>query len=206
MLGWSAPCEGDSVNQALRSAMLAAGLEHLDLASHLSVDPKTVDRWLAGRLPHPRNRAAIAKLVRRAEVELWPSTSATGRHGRRGGEVRAVYPHRWAVPREVWFSLFERARREISILVYSGLFLAEDAGLVRLLGERAETGVSVRILLGDPESSEVLQRGDDEGIGESMGARIRNALKLLRPLVGVEGAQLRLHGTALYNSIYRADD
>ena len=92
MLCWSAPCEGDSVNQALRSAMLAAGLEHLDLSAQLSVDPKTVERWLSGRLPHPRNRAAIAKLVGRTADELWPSTSDTNRRGRLGGEVRAIYP------------------------------------------------------------------------------------------------------------------
>jgi len=106
----------------------------------------------------------------------------------------------------VWLRHFEQARREISILVYSGLFLAEDAGMVRLLGDKAQSGVSVRILLGDPASAEVIQRGKDEGIGESMAARIRNALTLLRPLVGVEGLHIRLHGTALYNSIYRSDD
>ncbi|WP_349261970.1 helix-turn-helix transcriptional regulator [Actinocrinis sp.] len=61
------------MNQALRSAMMAAGLQQLDLASRLEVDPKTVERWLDGRVPHPSNRAAIAKLLNRPEDELWPS-------------------------------------------------------------------------------------------------------------------------------------
>lgn len=49
--------------------------------------------------------------------------------------------------------------------------------------------------------------GADEGIGaEVMAARVRNALALYRPLLDVQGVELRLHRTVLYNSIYRADD
>lgn len=39
-----------------------------------------------------------------------------------------------------------------------------------------------------------------------MAARIRNAHALLRPLQDLAGAEIRAHGTVLYNSIYRADD
>jgi transcriptional regulator with XRE-family HTH domain len=193
------------VNQALRSAMMAAGLQQLDLASRLEVDPKTVDRWLAGRLPHPSNRAAVAKLLSRGEDELWPQGDAD-RRMRRRDEVRSVYPHRWAVPREVWLQHFRSAQSEISILVYSGLFLAEDAGIVKLLGDKAQSGVIVRILLGDPDSTGVGQRGTDEGIGDSVASRIRNALALLRALTDVEGVHVRLHDSVLYNSLFRSDD
>lgn len=128
------------------------------------------------------------------------------RRNRREDEVKTMYPHRWAVPREIWVQHFGRAESVISILVYSGLFLAEDAGIVRLVADKAVSGVTVRILLGDPDSAEVGQRGNDEGIGDSMASRIRNALTLLRPLAGVEGVQLRLHRAVLYNSLYRSDD
>lgn len=185
---------------------MAAGLQQLDLASRLAVDPKTVERWLAGRVPHPGNRAAIAKLLNRTEEELWQLSGAPGRLNRRGDEVRTVYPHRWAVPREVWVRHFERAEREISVLVYSGLFLAEDAGIVGLLGKKAASGVVVRILLGDPDSAEVDQRGNDEGVGDSMANRIRNVLALLRPLANLDGVQIRLHHVVLYNSLYCSDD
>ena len=206
MLDFLGRDEEVGVNQALRSAMMAAGLQQLDLASRLAVDPKTVERWLAVRLPHPSNRSAIANLLNRTEDELWPPSGVAGRLNRRGDEVRTVYPHRWAVPREVWVRHFERAEKEISVLVYSGLFLAEDAGVVRLLGEKAVSGVVVRILLGDPDSAEVVQRGNDEGVGDSMANRIRNVLALLRPLADIEGVQLRLHHAVLYNSLYRSDD
>jgi hypothetical protein len=92
------------------------------------------------------------------------------------------------------------------VLVYSGLFLSEDAGVQRILKAKASGGVRVRILLGDPDSQVVRDRGDDEGMGDAMGVEIRNALALYRPLRGVPGAEFRFHRTVLYNWIYRADD
>jgi hypothetical protein len=172
------------------------------------VDPKTVERWLAGRTPHPRSRLAIAKLLGRPESELWPhaATNTDGPTSRFGPEIRAVYPHRYAVPRQVWYDLFAGAEREIDILVYSGLFLFEDTGIVQLLAEKAQAGVRIRLLLGDPDSPAVAQRGQDEGIGDSVAARIRNALALLHKLANTDGVELCLHRTTLYVSIFRADD
>jgi hypothetical protein len=51
------------------------------------------------------------------------------------------------------------------------------------------------------------QRGEEEGIGAvAIGAKIRNVLALFRPLARDGLAEVRLHGTVLYNSIYQADD
>jgi hypothetical protein len=121
-------------------------------------------------------------------------------------EVVAVYPHRSEVPRDVWGHLFSQAEREIGVLVYAGLFLSEDAGIQKILKDKAAAGARVRILLGDPDSQVVADRGDAEGIGGTVPAKIRNALALYRPLRQVEGVEFRLHRTVLYNSIYRADD
>lgn len=208
MLKSSATSSGELVNETLRSALAQKGIDQLGLASALQVDPKTVERWLAGRTPHPRSRLAIAKLLGRTEAELWPTaaTNSAGRTSRFGPEIRAVYPHRYAVPRQVWYDLFASAEHEIDILVYSGLFLFEDTGIVQLLTEKAEGGVRIRLLLGDPDCTEVAQRGEDEGVGDTVAARIRNALALLRPLSAVKGAGLRLHRTVLYTSTFRADD
>ena len=102
--------------------------------------------------------------------------------------------------------LFGSAEREIAILAYSALFLAEDAGILRILADKGRAGVSVRIALGDPDGPHVAERGEEEGIGDAMAAKIRNALTLYRPLRAVENIEIRLHRTVLYNSIYRADD
>lgn len=64
----------------------------------------------------------------------------------------------------------------------------------------------MRILLGDPDSESVAQRGTDEGIDDTMAAKIRNAVVMYQPLRDVDGIEFRLHRTVLYNSIYRADD
>ena len=194
------------MNDALRRALMSAGLDHADVAARLGVDPKTVEQWCAGRLPYSRNRAALADLVDRDERELWPATQHTRPRVSAGGEILTIYPHRWAVPRETWLRHFTRAEREIGILAYSALFLIEDPGITAALATRADAGVKIRLLLGHPDSPEVAARGADEGIGDAMAARIRNALALLRPLVTLPGVELRLHRTALYNSIYRADD
>jgi transcriptional regulator with XRE-family HTH domain len=193
------------VNEALRTALAANGIDRLDVAAKLQVDPKTVERWLSGRLPHPSSRAALARLLDVDENELWPSTDEPQAR-RFGPEIRAVYPHRWAVPRNVWQKLFASAKHEIDILVYSGLFLFEDTGMLQLLATKADAGVHIRILLGDPDSPEVAQRGQDEGIGDSAAARIRNVQALTKPLLAHNGLELRLHQTTLYTSIFRADD
>lgn len=93
------------------------------------------------------------------------------------------------VPRDAWERLFAAARREIGILVYSGLFLAEDAGVQKIIADKAKAGVRIRVLLGDPDSSQVAERGADEGTDDAMAAKIRNALVLYRQLRAAEGAE-----------------
>lgn len=190
------------MNQALRRALADAELTEVDVAVACEVDPKTVRAWVSGRLPYPRNRRKIARLTGRDEADLWPETDTV--HA--SGDIRLAYPHRWAVPRDEWISLFSSASREIGILVYAGLFLAEDEGIRSVLAGKARAGVRVRILLGDPASRSVVQRGADEGIDDAMAAKIRNALAHYRMLDELENVQIRLHETVLYASMYRADD
>ena len=64
----------------------------------------------------------------------------------------------------------------------------------------------MRILLGDPESPLVLERGQSEGIGDTMPAKVRSAIAMFRPLQSVPNVEIRLHATILYNSIFRGDD
>lgn len=192
------------MNENLRHALIRARLQAVDVAAALDVDPKTVDRWISGRIPYPRHRWAVADLLGTTEADLWPELDQ--RRRTTGCDLVAMYPHRWAVPHAIWRRLFQAAEHEIGILAYSGLFLAEDTGILRVLADRAGAGVRVRILLGDPDGPNVAGRGAEEGIGgDVMAARIRNALTLYRPLRAVEGVDLRLHRSPLYASIYRAD-
>lgn len=189
----------------LRRALAESRLREADVAEALGVDPKTVQRWLAGRLPQPRHRWGLADLVARHEHDLWPHL-AGGLAPAINREILATYTHRGAVPRELWRQLFAGGQSEIGILVYAGLFLAEDIDLVRILRGKAENGVTIRILLGDPDSDQVALRGAEEGIAEAMAAKIRNVIVLYRLLLDVPTVEIRLHTTVLYNSLYRADD
>ena len=192
----------DVTNRALRRALADARLREEDVAQQLGVSPKTVQRWVAGRTPHAGLRWRLAELLGLPEHELWshlPGDQAIT------PDILASYPHRVAVPRDLWRRLFEAAEREIAVLAYSALFLAEDVDLLRVLGQRARDGVIVRLALGDPDSLHVEHRGREEGIDSAMAAKIRNALVLFRPVLDAPNVEIRLHDTVLYNSIFRAD-
>ncbi|MFD9950426.1 XRE family transcriptional regulator [Nonomuraea sp. NPDC059023] len=178
-----------------------------DLAEAIQVDPKTVERWVTkDREPYRKHRYAAASYLGADESYLWPKALTREQVASASeSEIITVYPHRWAVPRDAWGHLFEKASQEIGILVFSGTFIHDDKGLMRLLGERARAGVRVRILLGEPESAEVAQRGIDENIGDAMRDRCKQAITYFRTLVP-DGAEIRLHRTVLYNSIFRGDD
>ena len=60
----------------LTRALRAAGLDVVDVAAQLDVDPKTVNRWMTGRLPYPRHRAALVRLTGWAAPDLWPGIDA----------------------------------------------------------------------------------------------------------------------------------
>ncbi|WP_308121164.1 XRE family transcriptional regulator [Paractinoplanes bogorensis] len=189
----------------LTRAMRSAGINEIDVAARLGVDPKTVRRWMTGRKPYPRHRDALSSLTGWSSYDLWPDLPQAAVHDSHADEVVTVYPHRSAVPVDTWTRLFGSAREEISVLAYSALFLADDVAASAQLRYKAEAGVRVRIALGKPGGTHVLDRGAEERIGDGMGARIRTALVGFRPVVDA-GAELRLHDTVLYNSIYRADN
>jgi transcriptional regulator with XRE-family HTH domain len=195
-------------NERLRALLLERGVTLDKLADVAEVDAKTVERWVTrGRLPYRRHRFTVAAFFGVDEAYIWPG--ALGRDQVAAvseSEIVAVYPHRSEVPRDVWGHVFSQAEQEIDVLVYSGLFLSGDPGVQKIFKDRASAGVRVRIVLGDPDSPVVAQRGEDEGVGDAQAAKIRNALALYRPLRGVDGVEFRFHRTVLYNSIYRADD
>ncbi|GLZ07969.1 transcriptional regulator [Actinomadura sp. NBRC 104412] len=195
-------------NERLRAALLQRGMTIAALAEEIDVDPKTVERWITkDRTPYRRHRYAVASRLGLDESYLWPEALTKEQVTQvSDSEIITVYPHRWAAPRDAWGRLFTDAQHQIGILVYSGMFLAEDTGVQRTLADKAKAGVRVRVLLGDPDAPQVAERGADEGIGEAMAAKIRNVLVIYKPLSKLDNVEIRLHGTVLYNSIFFADD
>ena len=189
------------MNETLCRALLQARLTEEDVATRLQVDPKTVRRWLEGRMPYLRHRWALAALLGADEAGLWPQLRDPWS---RTVEVQAVYPRRDAVPREVWLRHFGSAQREIAILNGSALFLAKDQRVLGALADRASAGVQVRICLTDPDAHGVVP-GDRLKRGDEPPAHVRRALDLYEPLRANGNVELRLHGNVLYHSIYVAD-
>src|SRR3954470_3239393 len=110
-------------NERLRRAIQQAGLRLEDVAEHVEIDVKTAERWITkGRLPHARNRARTAQLLRVDELELWPELTDE-RRGGSDSELVRLYPHRGSVPHERWYELLEATRERLDLLVYAGLFL-----------------------------------------------------------------------------------
>ncbi|MCP3766409.1 XRE family transcriptional regulator [Streptomyces sp. MAR25Y5] len=195
-------------NERLRSALLARGMTVQGLAEAIEVNPKTVERWITqGKVPYRRHQYATAAALKVDVTSLWDDDrtvdSATDLAK---AEIGTVYPHRHTVPSGLWREIFGRAQKTLDVLVYSGLFLSEDPLFHDLLKAKTAAGVRVRILLGDPDSAAVQQRGIDEG-HQIMDGKIRNALVLYRPLIeSHQDIGFRLHDSTLYNSIYRSDD
>lgn len=73
-------------------------------------------------------------------------------------------------------------------------------------GRRCRGGAEVQLCFGAPDSDAVATRDREEELGGTLAHKIRSALTYYRPLVGVEGCELRLHSTTLYASLFRYDD
>jgi len=181
------------VNEALSRALLRARLSDEDVAARLQVDPKTVRRWLEGRVPYLRHRWALALLVGVDESDLWPQLPSARS---RSGEVVAVYAHRDWVRSEMWVRLFSSAGRDVGVLADSGFLLAGDLAIPKTLAERARAGVRVRVCLPEATPPAAVGHGAGAGVGRSRVAGIRDALG---------SAELRLHRVRSYSSICYSD-
>src|SRR6266508_1561836 len=114
-------------NQRLRMAMAKAHADVEVIANAAEVDPKTVQRWLSGRVPHPRHRWAVANLLHEDEGWLWPSARPDLAPGAEAtSEVVAADAPRADVPTGKWSGLLAAARQQIDILGYAFLLLPEQ--------------------------------------------------------------------------------
>lgn len=196
-------------NERLRGCIAANDLTIDSVASHVGVDRKTVERWITTeRVPYRHHRWETAALLNQTETYLWPTLLDDTRvQAAADAEFVHLYPHRGAVSHDMWTKLVDDASDSLDILVYSGLFLIDNRpDITDVLATKARNGLRVRLLFGDPDSTEVTRRGEEEGIGSTgLSGRIQVTLSYMSKLVGTPGIDIRLHTTILYNSIYRSD-
>lgn len=193
------------VNERLRRAMHRAGLDPARLAERVGVSTKSVERWLAGTVvPYPRTRYKVSVVLNEDESYLWPGAANTASLA--GAELVATWPRRNDVPRHLWVELLRHSERSVDLLAFAGLFLAEDhPDWTPTLIDRADAGVRVRLLLGDPHGRHLSARDTEDRIGQGVVAG-RVAAVLAHYERHGFGDEIRLFDAPLYNSIYRFDD
>src|SRR2546430_17271086 len=142
-LGWSRPfpsCRlGEMRNERLRALLLERGKSPDQLAEHVRVDAKTVERWITrGRLPYRRHRFEVASFLGVDESYIWPDALGKDEIAAVSeSEIVAVWPHRSEGPRDVWGHLFSQAEGEIGVLGDARLFPSQDAGNPKVLRDKA---------------------------------------------------------------------
>lgn len=143
---------------------------------------------------------------------LWPK--AVRNSIKLGGDREIVhsYPYRSACPSSVWGELINGARADLYLSGYTNYFLwLEQPNLVETLRRKAESGVRVRVLLGDPEGDVTRQREAIENVALTVSTRIRITLEHLAKLGPLEGLEARFSAPQdamnhVSLSVFRFDD
>lgn len=195
-------------NERLRAAILQSRLTPAQLAEQVVVDPKTVHRWLAGRVPHPRHRYALATALGHDEDYLWPAaTRSEGSADTSAAELVAAYPFRADVDPAHWWAMITKARQQIDLLGYTLYFLPQQhPQLIPVLRDKCRAGCTVRLVVADPASDYVRLRELEERDPITLTARIETSMRAFQPLLRTSNAELRLQDAPLYSSVFRFDD
>src|SRR5690348_2522703 len=113
-------------NERLRTALARDRWNVQSFAEALSVNAKTVERWITkDRTPHRKTAVAAATLLKEDPSYLWPDFGTRVVSDETHGEVITVYTERSSVPNSLWLSLLRSATEGVDILVYAGLHLPE---------------------------------------------------------------------------------
>lgn len=195
-------------NERLLAAMERADVSVQELATVTAKDPKTISRWIGGRVPHPRQRFLVAKHLCDDEEFLWPGVQRKAESTSSSmGEIVAMYPYRSNMSTDMWWQLISSADRQIDLLGYTLYFLALDhPELVPTLAEKCASGCQVRAVIADPRSGHTAYRDQEEQQPITLVARIRTTLKYFNQLHDCANLEIRYQDVPLYNSVFRFDD
>src|SRR5207237_6595421 len=144
------------------------------------VDPKTVQRWRQGRVPHRRHRISIARELGADELSLWPEAALPGTsQSIAPGELIGIYPARASIPRDTWLRRMVDAREHIDMLVFAGTFIVQmQPRIARTIADRVVAGIEMRLCFGEPSGEAVATRAREEAY--TLEAKIRSALTYYR--------------------------
>jgi transcriptional regulator with XRE-family HTH domain len=142
----------------LKIALRRAGMTPEEFADIVRVDPKTVQRWVAGTtIPYPRHRATIARALDLTEHDLWPEhtpppapgSRPTQRDADSESEVTGTWAHNTEEGAPDPVAFLSSTDGPIDLLEnFRGIQLTPD--LTRSLAEHAAAGRQTRVLTNRP--------------------------------------------------------
>lgn len=171
----------DSVAAALADVF---DLPVLDVRQHLGL-------WVP-------SEADLEELRHRADPTKLPDDALVGELVRRfqartDREIIEVFPHRSDVPKELWDRLITSARSEIALGGYTNYFFwTEMPQFSETLRRKANAGVRIRILIGDPEHEVTRRREQIEDAPLSIRTRIGITLDELTKLGSLPRLEIRM--------------
>jgi lambda repressor-like predicted transcriptional regulator len=176
----------EMANEHLKNALRHAGLTVEQFAAIINVDPKTVQRWVAGRTPYPRHRQTVARALDLTEHELWPHDvpppADPGPSDRPGtAEVTGSWGRTSDPGAPDPVTILADTVQRIDVLENDTGALLLIPGLLDTLHHRALDGSEVRVLTATP-------------------------LPQLGPLIGQEGVELRIAAVRSAPALLRAGD
>lgn len=108
-------------------------------------------------------------------------------------EIVDVFPHRSQVPGDLWNRLISSSRSSIMLGGYTNYFFwTERPNFNDTLRRKAEEGVRIRILVGNPDSEVTRRREQIENAPLSVSTRIHITLDELAKLGPLPGIEVRL--------------
>ncbi|MDW5330365.1 XRE family transcriptional regulator [Plantactinospora sp. KLBMP9567] len=114
---------------------------------------------------------------------LWPEAVRAAVKTGYDREIVSLYPNRSLIPRSLWRDLIGGAKDDLLFAGYTNYFLWLDLpGLRGVLRKRADAGVEVRFLVGDPDSPVTAERERIESVPLTVSTRIRVTLDELGKL------------------------
>src|SRR5438067_822509 len=105
-------------NDLLIQAIRESGLDLNEIAAIAEADPRTVQRWLGGRVPHPRYRQKLSHALGVSEADLWPE-AVTIRRQTHLDEIIGAWARANDPQASDWRALLRAAEHHVDLLGYS---------------------------------------------------------------------------------------
>jgi transcriptional regulator with XRE-family HTH domain len=196
-------------NDRLRAALQNAGIDPEQLADAVGVDYKTVQRWISGRQPRGRHRAAVAAALAVSERELWPEAAIEPKDGGGRMELVGAFARTDDVLAPDWKTAITEAGERIDLLDYTLIHILGAPGMPDVLSAKAKAGCQIRLLISYATRARLAedipldQPYEDDPPAAAI--EIARSRAIINRLLEHENVEARKFAAMRFNTIVRAD-